>query len=298
MLPQHDGNFLVRTDFAVQHMWDGMCDLVDQYVEEGLLATVRIVDDIAYEGMMASRLLDVVPHESGCVYLAVADASALALADRPQECALLVMGTSSDGEDTVLRARLSELASIDANLSAGNMEFSEYMEAVNTEADRNLGSGDGPHTGNGVRVFTGADAQRQSAAHPPASRSVPHGEPLNGLAPSELLPGATLRAGKLSSPSGAVVLVNQDDGDLVIYRTEDGAVLWRSGTSLDDELAGLSNRLVLQDCGDLVLFAPTGTRLWSSGTRGRDVRSAVLRDDGRFVLLDAHGVEIWVSDLP
>ncbi|RMB84759.1 DUF4241 domain-containing protein [Streptomyces shenzhenensis] len=114
---------------------------------------------------------------------------------------------------------------------------------------------------------------------------------------AELLPGVALRLGALSSSSGAFLLVNQEDGDVVIYRAQDGATVWSTGTLLEDELIGLSNRLVLQDNGNLVVFAPTGVQVWSSGTQGRDVQRAVLGDDGRLVLLDADGGEVWSSDL-
>ncbi|MCX4429428.1 DUF4241 domain-containing protein [Streptomyces mirabilis] len=114
---------------------------------------------------------------------------------------------------------------------------------------------------------------------------------------TELLPGDTLRLGSLSSRSGTFLLVNQDDGDVVIYRAQDGATVWRTRTLLEDELIGLANRLVLQDSGNLVVFAPTGVQVWNSGTRGRDVQRAVLGDDGRLVLVDADGGEVWSSEL-
>lgn len=115
---------------------------------------------------------------------------------------------------------------------------------------------------------------------------------------TELLPGGTLRLGSLSSASGAFLLLNQDDGDVVIYRDQDGTPVWRTGTQLEDELTGLySNRLVLHSSGDLVLFAPTGTQLWNSGTRGRDVQRAVLTDEGRLTLVGPDGGEVWSSEL-
>jgi hypothetical protein len=74
--------------------------------------------------------------------------------------------------------------------------------------------------------------------------------------------------------------------------------VWRTGTQLEDELTGLySNRLVLHSSGDLVLFAPTGTQLWNSGTRGRDVQRAVLTDEGRLTLVGPDGGEVWSSEL-
>lgn len=114
---------------------------------------------------------------------------------------------------------------------------------------------------------------------------------------TQLLPGSTLRLGSLSSGSGTFLLVNQADGDVVIYRTQDGAPVWRTGTLLEQELTGYSNRLVLQDSGNLVLVAPTGMQVWNSGTRGRNVQRAVLTDEGRLILVGADGGEVWSSDL-
>jgi hypothetical protein len=90
--------------------------------------------------------------------------------------------------------------------------------------------------------------------------------------------------------------VNQDDGDVVIYSAQDGAAVWRTGTLLEEGLRGLSNRLVLQDSGNLVVFAPTGAQAWNSGTRGRDVQRALLGDDGRLMLIGADGGEVWSSE--
>jgi hypothetical protein len=115
---------------------------------------------------------------------------------------------------------------------------------------------------------------------------------------TELLPGGTLRLGSLSSRSGTFLLVNQEDGDVVIYRAHDGATVWRTGTLLEEELIGLSNRLVLQNSGNLVVFAPTGVQVWNSGTQGRDVQRAVLSDEGRLILVGADGGEVWSSELP
>ena len=74
--------------------------------------------------------------------------------------------------------------------------------------------------------------------------------------------------------------------------------MWRTGTLLEDELIGLQNRLVLQNSGDLALFAPTGVQVWNSGTQGQDVQRAVLGDDGRLILVGADGGDVWSSTPP
>ncbi|MEU1518978.1 hypothetical protein ABZ490_43745 [Streptomyces sp. NPDC005811] len=237
------------------------------------------MDDPVYEGMTAEQLLSLVPDDSEYVYLAVADARTAAPGTWGPDRTLLIVNVNPEDEDygSFFRAPVSEWASIDANLCLGNTEFSEYRELADDVCRR-------------------VDSTRQSlgTTHCQVMRRRLKDRPVL----TELLPGDTLRLGSLSSRSGSFVLVNQDDGDVVIYRTQDGATVWRTGTLLKDELSGLSNRLVLQGKGNLVVFAPTGVQVWNSGTQGREVQHAVLGDDGRLLLLAADGSEVWSSELP
>lgn len=114
---------------------------------------------------------------------------------------------------------------------------------------------------------------------------------------SQLRVGDTLRRGSLSSSTGNFVLTQQLDGDLVVSGTTDAVQVWSAGTQLDGELRGLSNRLVLQKSGNLVVFDPTGRAVWSSGTAGEPVERLTLEDDGRLVL-HGQGDEIfWASSI-
>ncbi|MEV5148223.1 hypothetical protein AB0L14_28490 [Streptomyces sp. NPDC052727] len=232
------------------------------------------MDDPAFADMTAEQLLDLVPEDSGCVYLAVMDVQTATTGSRVQDRTLLMVSADPAEEDRgrTFRARVSDFASIDANLSVGNATFGEYAEvgfAANAYPP--------PH---------GDGSQRHSLRHRL------HGKPTL----TEMLPGTSLKLGSMSSGCGKYLLVNQDDGDVVIYHTPDGTPVWRTGTQLDDELRGLANRLVLRSSGDLVVFAPTGVQLWSSGTQGQDVRRAVLGNDGRLRLIGADGAAIWSSE--
>ncbi|MEV1045646.1 hypothetical protein [Streptomyces sp. NPDC049916] len=277
-LPANVGNVVIRTDFSEERIWDDIRALISRHTDEGLLTTVRIVDDPGYAGLTAERLLGLLPQDDDCVYLAVADARTSAPGLRLQDRTLLVVDAASRGTGPVgvFRTRLSDLPSVDANLSLANMEFGEFQESVRDNA-AHPDPWPGPAAGRPPVSWDGVD-----------DRPV-----LTGLAP-----GDTVRRQVVSSPSGTYVLLNQDDGDVVIRRVRDGAVVWRTGTRLDEELTGLSSRLVLRESGDLVLFDPTGVRLWSSGTTGRGVRRVVLGDDGRLALLDAEGGEVWSSARP
>jgi hypothetical protein len=276
LLPRGNENILIRTDFSAQQIWDDLCSLIGHYVREGSLTPIRIVDDPVYEGMTARQLLGLVPDESACMYLAVADAQTTAPDGRIQDRTLLIVNVDSGDEErgSSFRALLSEFPSIDANLSTTYTNFSDYREAVD---------GDGVYRGG--HEFAKNALKRRLEGRPVLT---------------ELLAGDTLRLGSLSSRSGTFLLVNQDDGDVVIYRAQDGAAVWRAGTLFEEELVGLgySNRLVLQNSGDLVVFAPTGVPVWNSGTQGRDVQRAVLGDDGRLTLVGADGGEVWSLELP
>jgi hypothetical protein len=151
------------------------------------------------------------------------------------------------------------------------MDFSDYADTVGDDGM--------------FREFLSPPSQAMLAVHV-------EGRPML----TELLPNGTLRLGSITSPSGGFLLVNRDDGDVVLYRGGDGTAVWRTGTRLAQELHGLSSRLVLRDTGDLVLFEPTGVPVWTSGTAGREVQRAVISDDGRLLLIGAGGVHVWASD--
>jgi hypothetical protein len=264
-LPGGDGAVLVRTDLTDQAAWQELCAAVRDDAAEGLLAGLRIVDEPDYRGLSVQRLLTLVPEDAGYPYIAVADRFSAGPVERPGDRTVLIAGV--DGVQ--LRAAVAQLAAIDANLCSANMDLSDYAEAV------------------------GEDSVYRGFPPPVAEQaSMPQ---VDGPALTELPPGGILRLGTISSASGEFILVNQPDGDVVIYRRADGAPVWRTDTLLSAELQGLPNRMVLQDGGNLVLFEATGIPRWSSQTSGRSVQRALVSDDGRLVLVDADGNEVWSS---
>jgi len=109
-----------------------------------------------------------------------------------------------------------------------------------------------------------------------------------------------------------VFAVLQDDGSLVLI---DKVPLWSVNKSLwDFSAAGVGirfdsghvlevgkehvtegARLVFQPDGALVSFAPSGARLWSSGTQGQGANLAFMQPDGNFVI-SANGRILWQSN--
>ena len=74
----------------------------------------------------------------------------------------------------------------------------------------------------------------------------------------------------------------QDDGNLVIYKTDIGPI-WATNT-----MGSGANRAAMQDDGNFVLYAPNYVPKWASGTWGRPNNFLLLQDDGN-MLIYAHG---------
>jgi hypothetical protein len=92
---------------------------------------------------------------------------------------------------------------------------------------------------------------------------------------------------KLVAPNGRAELVNQLDGNLVLYG--DGVPLWASGTQASPGVA------TMQADGNLVLYSGSGIPLWASSTAGNPGARLVLQDDGNLVIYRQDGVPIWAS---
>jgi hypothetical protein len=92
----------------------------------------------------------------------------------------------------------------------------------------------------------------------------------------------------LLSCDGRFTLLQQDDGNLVLYLNGGGA-LWHAGTHGN---AGAST--VMQDDGNLVVYSIYGQPLWYSGTAGHATAALAVQDDGNLVIYD-WGVALWQS---
>lgn len=92
----------------------------------------------------------------------------------------------------------------------------------------------------------------------------------------------------LASPAGRLVM--QDDGNLVLYAAQNTAI-WASNTG--------GNRgayLALQGDGNAVVISSTGRPLWASGTNNRGVTQFVLQNDGNLVALTNTNAPAWASN--
>lgn len=96
---------------------------------------------------------------------------------------------------------------------------------------------------------------------------------------------------QLVSNHGRVRLVLQGDGNLVLYRTDDGRALWASNTHGTPVSAA-----VMQDDGNFVAYAADGHPYWATGTDGHPGSVLVLQDDGNLVVYGPDGAPLWASN--
>ena len=104
---------------------------------------------------------------------------------------------------------------------------------------------------------------------------------------------ASLRAGQqlfagqqLASPSGRYRAVMQNDGNLVVY-APDGRVLAATGTY------GSGNRLAMQTDGNLVVYRADGRALWDTRTWGVQGAHLEMQDNGDLVVWAGDGRAVW-----
>ncbi|WP_033217327.1 hypothetical protein [Kitasatospora phosalacinea] len=103
--------------------------------------------------------------------------------------------------------------------------------------------------------------------------------------------GRTMTAG-MWLKSNSVWLVNQQDGNLVLYRKRDGAALWSSHTANRPPtvlyVSDTSSR------GALTTWSTKdGTTVWSTPAKGGPGTYAVVQDDGNFVAYNGSDQAVW-----
>jgi hypothetical protein len=120
-LPDTRGVPVLRTDFSNQAAWEAIRDEIQRPTAEGVTASVTFIDDHAYEGLPNDRLLAAVPENYRHTFMFVVDATTVTTPDHP----VLVVNLRTRS-DTGFRAATSEIFTIEANLSLGNLSFHEF----------------------------------------------------------------------------------------------------------------------------------------------------------------------------
>jgi hypothetical protein len=127
-----------------------------------------------------------------------------------------------------------------------------------------------------------------------------------------LRPGEHLSRRAVSCPSGEFSVVHQHDGNVVVYRNADRLAVWATGTSFQrpvlnpeavptdalDRVYGRPGRLALQENGNLVVYSPDETLLWTSGVGRYPPSALMIHDAGRLVVMSVKGTIPWSSGYP
>src|SRR3954468_2600024 len=93
-----------------------------------------------------------------------------------------------------------------------------------------------------------------------------------------LPPGAELAAdNKVTSANGQYTLVMQQDGNLVLY-AEPGKAIW------DTHTQGSGLKAVMQKDGNLVVSMPAGKPLYDTATGGHPGAQLAVQNDGNLVI--------------
>ncbi|WP_244105836.1 peptidase S53 [Burkholderia ambifaria] len=137
------------------------------------------------------------------------------------------------------------------------------------------GSNGAYSAGSGWDFVTGWGTPNVSALH--SAICVPT-SPIYG---GEVTEGTTLRPSQIVySASGNHRLAMQDDGNLVLYNTANGAAVWNSGTN-----GNAGAYAVFQTDGNFVIYSVSGKPLWFSSTNGATFGHRLsVQDDGNMVI--------------
>ena len=101
----------------------------------------------------------------------------------------------------------------------------------------------------------------------------------------ELLPDM-----KLISTNGNFTLIQQTDGNLVVYSSEDKPT-WASGTYGKNV-----KRCIMQTDGNLVQYLPYDVPVWASNTNGNPGAYLVMQNDGNLVIYGEENRPLWASN--
>lgn len=101
--------------------------------------------------------------------------------------------------------------------------------------------------------------------------------------------GQILRAGHyLRSPNGRYALLEQTDGNAVVYRVKDKVALWSTQTN-----GHRGAYLDFQVNGDMVVYDSAHKPLWTSGTGGHADTGLLMQNDSNLVIYTKAKKSLW-----
>jgi len=133
-----------------------------------------------------------------------------------------------------------------------------------------------------------------------------HGGPIQPPPPSVLGAGESIDKGlsvALRSPNGLYDLRLQNDGDLVLYKTQPQIhMIWNTGTTIDPKIG---DYLVMHEDGLLILFNNSNVPIWQINIAGNGNMYPItneslvpnstleIQDDGNLVVYSPTRVALW-----
>lgn len=126
-IPLSESALLIRTDFADPSAWQRLKAAVSE-PSDPFVFTMEIVDDRANNGASVEELLGVLLEEYPHSFIVVADRVAISEPEFP----LLVVDLLEE-RGRQFRAVAPQIASIENNLSIGNMGFDEFAGLVDED---------------------------------------------------------------------------------------------------------------------------------------------------------------------
>ncbi|MGA5302524.1 DUF6924 domain-containing protein [Nucisporomicrobium flavum] len=129
-----DVSLVIRTDFDHEPQWARIRSAIEEpQTEDGFTALVSFVDDRAYEGLTAARLLEIAPADASHSFAFLVDTVALTTPDQP----ILVVKLGNEGQGSLdgdtFRVVPSEMWSVQNNLSRANMDWAEFAAEVDRD---------------------------------------------------------------------------------------------------------------------------------------------------------------------
>jgi len=197
---------------------------------------------------------------------------------------------SAPNTDTLSESLLQKLGTEPLNVARLVEEAlaSPHLYVRRAVAQENTGGG-GAGGGTGGGIAGGGGAGGGMAGGGVAGGGAPDaGQPL----PTTVLlaAGESLGAGASKRSIGAAyTLVNQLDGNLVLYRTN-AAPRWASNTA-----TATPGVTALQGDGNLVVYDQSGRALFSTGTHGNTGAALFIDVNGRLSIVTTAGRELWSS---
>ncbi|MDX3663031.1 hypothetical protein PV646_37530 [Streptomyces sp. ID05-26A] len=133
LLPELESVPLVRTDFVSDEDWIAVRDavLAPRHLVAGEVfhADVDVVNDVAFAGLSAAQLTELVPEGSSWAVLVVADKRTMTCPQR----SVLVIALNEDDRGKTLRAVPAAIQEIENNLSLSNMDWEDFADAADDD---------------------------------------------------------------------------------------------------------------------------------------------------------------------